>query len=131
VLRTAVAALAALVLAAPAGAGNFFRTPSGNIYCAYFAPQLRCDIKSGLKPLPPKPASCDFDWGAGFKLGATGRAYVSCVSDSVYDPSSKVLTYGSTWRTGTLSCASQQAGLRCRNGAGHGFFMSRAHSYAF
>ena len=61
-----------LVGAATAGAGIVsFRMPSRNIECAELTgarATLRCDIRSGLKPLPPKPASCEFDWGAGFVM---------------------------------------------------------------
>jgi hypothetical protein len=86
-----------VVLAAPASSAEtaqyFFRTPSKNIYCAWLSgPQtLRCDILSGVRPLPPKPASCDFDWGAGYEVKRTGRARILCVSDSVVTNSAKVL----------------------------------------
>jgi hypothetical protein len=108
--------------------------PSRNIECAEFTDArrtLRCDIRSGLKPLPPRPASCEFDWGAGFIMGRRGRAHVSCVSDSVHSPSARVLRYGTTWRRDGFVCRSSRAGLRCRNAAGHGFFLSRQHSFAF
>ena len=75
--------------------------PSRNIECAEFTGSratLRCDIRSGVKPLPPKPASCEFDWGAGYIMGRRGRAHVSCVSDSVHDPSARILRYGTIWR---------------------------------
>jgi hypothetical protein len=126
---------AVLVTAGTAAAGIVsFRMPSKNIECAEFTdarPTLRCDIRSGLKPLPPKPASCEFDWGAGFIMGRRGSAQVSCVSDSIHDPSARVLLYGTTWRHDGFSCRSSRAGLRCRNAGGHGFFLSREHSYRF
>ncbi len=112
----------------------FFRTPSRNINClATFehAPSLRCDINSGVKPLPPRPASCDFDWGAGYFLDRTGRARVSCVSDAAASPTAKVVAYGTTWRRAPFTCTSKRIGLRCTNASGHGFFLSRAHSYRF
>ena len=108
--------------------------PSRNIECAEFTgarATIRCDIRSGLKPLPPKPASCEFDWGAGYIMGRRGRAHVSCVSDSVHDPSARVLRYGTIWRRDGFVCVSRTAGLRCRNAAGNGFFLSRRRSYAF
>jgi hypothetical protein len=135
-VRTAVTVLcASLVAAGTAGAGIVsFRMPSRNIECAEFTgarATLRCDIRSGLKPLPPKPASCEFDWGAGYIMDRRGRVHVSCVSDTVHSPSARVLRYGTTWRRDGFVCVSRRTGLRCRNASGHGFFLSRAHSYAF
>jgi hypothetical protein len=124
---------AAVTLAVPAdgAAPNpFFRTPSKNIYCAYFA-TLRCDIRSGLKPKPAKPAGCDFDWGQTLVLGRSGRARVGCVSDSVFDPTARVLAYGTMWRRGGITCVSKRTALLCFNSSSHGFSMSRARSYRF
>jgi hypothetical protein len=62
-VRTVLVVAAAVGLAVPAAGAApnpFFRTPSKNIYCAYFG-SLRCDIRSGLKPKPMRPAGCDFD----------------------------------------------------------------------
>jgi hypothetical protein len=123
---------AALGLASPAAAAqsSFFRTPSGNIYCAYFG-SLRCDIRSGLVPRPAKPAGCDFDWGGTFELGRTGAARVGCVSDSVFTPSARVLRYGTRWSRGGIVCVSRTSGLRCTNASRRGFFLSRARSFRF
>ena len=139
VLRiAAIAVFAAWVVAvgtasAEPAAQDFFRTPSKNIYCAWLSgpSTLRCDILSGVRPLPPKPPSCDFDWGAGFDLRRTGRARILCVSDSVVTSSAKVLRYGRTWSRGGFTCRSRVTGLRCRNSAGHGFFLSRERSFRF
>jgi hypothetical protein len=139
VLRiAAIAVVAASVVAvgparAEPAAQYFFRTPSKNIYCAWLSgPQtLRCDILSGVRPLPPKPPSCDFDWGAGFQMKRTGRARILCVSDSVVTSSAKVLRYGQTWSRGGFTCTSRVTGLRCRNLERHGFFLSRRRSYRF
>ena len=108
-----------------------FRTPSGNIYCAYehysFAPvDLRCEIRSGVKPLPPRPQTCgDADWGGGYAMRPTGRAHVLCITDTIYDPRAKVVGYGTIWRGGGFTCSSRTTGLRCTNRSGHGFFLSR------
>jgi hypothetical protein len=141
VARAAIAlAVLALVTgvgpAAGASGADTFRMPSGNIYCAYehysFAPKdLRCEIRSGVKPLPPKPSWCDVDWGAGYAMRQTGLAHILCVGDTIYDPKAKVLAYGRTWTGGGFSCTSQAAGLRCTNPRGHGFFLSKEHSYTF
>jgi hypothetical protein len=134
VLLAAAAALALLALGAEAASARtdeFFRTPSKNIRCGYFARQLRCDIASGLRPLPSKPTSCDFDWGQTYFLSRTGRAAIGCVSDSVFSPTARVLSYGTTWRKGGITCRSRATGLRCMNAIGHGFVMSRARSSRF
>ena len=131
-----VCALAAASAAAASSRSSvvLFRTPSGNIGCVYAsglgAPTtLRCDIRSRLKPLPPKPRGCVLDWGDSFQLQATGRAIVTCHGDTAIDPASRVLRYGATWTRAGFSCVSLVRGLRCRNASDHGFFLSRQHSY--
>ncbi|HTS74410.1 MAG TPA: DUF6636 domain-containing protein [Gaiellaceae bacterium] len=128
----------ALTLAAPAAASiRSFRTPSGNIGCVYASslgkggPYLRCDIGSRLKPKPPKPKGCNFDWGDSFEMHSTGRVDVTCHGDTAIIPTSKVLRYGQRWSRGGFTCLSRKVGLRCRNKSGHGFFLSRQHSYSF
>ena len=135
----------ALLLVAGAGPASadssslFFQTPSKNIGCIYvkpFAatdqPYLRCDIGGGLHPLPPRPKNCDLDWGYGYAMaGATGRAKPFCAGDTAHDRRAPVLQYGRTWKNGPFTCLSRAIGLRCTNHAGHGFFLSRQHSYTF
>jgi Family of unknown function (DUF6636) len=114
-----------------------FKTPSGNIVCGYgIAPDgsasMECGIKSGLKP-PPRPIRCD----AGdpndkrVSLRDTGRsAPVLCAGDPgpllpQIVTKASVLAYGRTVRFGRIACSSAANGLTCRNGGGHGFFLSR------
>jgi hypothetical protein len=111
-----------------------FRTPSGDVGCmAYFSPQagLRCDIAGGVKPLPPTPKNCQLDWGAGFELSKTGPATVVCAGDTTMDARARVVPVGTTWRQGGFACTAQTSGLRCNNADGHGFFLSKGHSYRF
>ena len=132
---------AALVLSAGVAFGasgaDTFRMPSGNIFCAYehydFAPfGLRCEIRSKIRPLPPRPSSCgDAVWGEGYSMRQTGPARVLCISDTIYDPKAKVLAYGSTRQFGVFRCSSSAAGLRCVNSTGNGFFLSKEHSYTY
>ena len=125
-----------VVLAAPARATDvirFFRTPSGNIGCAYAyfegeSPTLRCDIRSGLQPAPPRPRSCDLDWAYGYELGATGLAHTFCAGDTALNPRATVLAYGQVWRQAGFTCTSRTTGLTCLNRSGHGFLLSRSHS---
>jgi hypothetical protein len=132
---------AALVLSVPSAFGasgaDSFRMPSGNIFCAYqhysFAPiELRCEIRSKIRPLPPRPASCgDAVWGEGYSMRQRGPAHVLCITDTIYDPKAKVLPYGTTRRYGAFRCTSKTTGLRCVNATGNGFFLSKEHSYTF
>lgn len=141
VLRLALTAcLAAAAVAVPCASGasgaDVFRTPSGNIVCAYEhysgSPRdLRCEIRTGLKPLPPKPSSCTADWGAGYRLLQTGQASVLCISDTVATSTAAVLRYGTTKQYGVFRCTSTVQGLRCLNASGHGFFLSKERSYRF
>jgi len=118
----------------PAAASTvlFFRTPSGNIGCVFSAglagaaaPVLRCDVRSGLRPRPRRPAACDLDYGDSVAVGRAGRASLVCHGDTVLDPRARVLGYGRTWSRGGISCASRATGLTCMNRSGHGFFLSR------
>lgn len=137
-MRAALAVAAAAVFSPCSSAGaaplpDFmqFRTPSGNIGCAYAATSLRCDIRSGIPHPPPRPKNCDLDWGGGYAMNATGPATVMCAGDTAIEPSSTVIPYGTTWHRGAFSCTSQPAGLRCTNASRHGFFLSKDPAYTF
>ena len=137
-LGVLLAAAAVTTFASAASSLPMFRTPSGNIGC-YYSPKdpttaayLRCDIRTRLKPTPPKPARCvDLDWGDSYELNLTGRARLTCHGDTAIDPRARVLAYGVTWRRNGFSCVSRLAGLTCRNRSGHGFFLSRKRWYRF
>jgi hypothetical protein len=132
VLRLAL--VLALVLPATASAKFvFFQTPSHNIGCVYSSSpaSLRCDIRSGLKPAPPKPKGCMNDWTFGYSVNAIGRARTVCAGDTVLSPRARVVRYGTTWRGGLFTCKSRTSGLTCKNRSGHGFFLSRQHSFRF
>jgi hypothetical protein len=114
----ALAGAAALALTAGDATGSSsvyvsFRLPSGNIGCGFakFAGEtanLRCEIISRLRPLPPKQRSCtDGVWGRAVGMAPTGRAAASPA------------------RRG------RPGGLTCRNRSGHGWFLSRAKSRIF
>jgi hypothetical protein len=127
-----------LALVGSAHAAVFmFRTPSGNIGCAFNSDPgfgdiyLRCDILSGLKPAPPRPKGCALDWKYGYEMRPTGRAQTVCAGDTAVDRRAKIVAYGTKWSRGGFTCLSRKIGLRCRNRSGHGFFLSRARSYRF
>ncbi len=142
--RRVIACLAALAAAGvPAAAASGrgavvvqFRLPSGNIGCAYVkdpgrAASLRCDIATGLKPAPPIPASCKYDFGSAVAMGVFGRPRVICVSDTALNLAAPVLAYGETWQRGGFRCVSRSTGLTCTNASRHGFFLSRQRSRLF
>jgi hypothetical protein len=132
VIRIAVF-IALLVPASASAKLVFFQTPTHNIGCLYQSSPaaLRCDIRSGLKPPPSKPKGCTVDWTGGYQVGATGRAQKVCAGDTVLSADARVVRYGTTWRAGPFTCKSSISGLRCKNRSGHGFFLSRRHSYRF
>jgi Family of unknown function (DUF6636) len=115
--------LALVLVVTPSASGRFvFLQAPAN---------LRCDILSGLKPVPRKPPGCQNDWQFGYQVGPTGRARKVCAGDSVFSRGARVIRYGTTWRSGPFACKSSRSGLRCRNQSGRGFFLSRQHSYRF
>jgi hypothetical protein len=139
-VRVVVIAAVALAVAGAARATpgiDIFRTPSGNIGCVYGAAgygqpaYLRCDIRSGLVPKPAKPRGCDLDYGDSYGMRKHGRPSVTCHGDTALDPHAKVLAYGTVWARDGYRCSSQTTGLKCSNLSGHGFFLSREHSYTF
>jgi len=130
---SAAAAIAIVVTARTAGASDFatFRSPSGAIGCVYGDGTLRCDVAGGVKPLPPRPKSCELDWGQGFWLARKGRASIVCAGDTALNGSAQVVPYGMTWRRGAVACASTINGMHCLNVDGHGFTIARGESRSF
>jgi hypothetical protein len=133
----------AILVAASTGAAQAkgpvfvtFLTRSGNIGCGYssgMGPRsLRCDIASGLKPRPARPKGCvHLNWGDSYTMNARGRVAITCHGDTAIIKGSTVIAYGETWSRGGFVCLSRSIGLRCKNRSGHGFFLSREHSYRF
>jgi hypothetical protein len=132
-------ALVAASLPAPAAAAKTpipgLVTPSGNIRCfeTRRAPvTLHCEIHSssyGSSLQRRCITQATVDWH-GFELGARTRGAVSCSGGILYSPDTeriayRTVSYGTTWRSGPISCLSARTGLTCRNRAGHGLFISR------
>jgi hypothetical protein len=111
--------------AAPGANPVGFSTPSGNIGCVYFKPQLRCDIRNGLSPMASRPRGCPTytDWGQGLTLNAKTAGVVCAGDTSLGAP--YAVPYGKTWRRDGITCWSRLTGLTCKNARGHGFFLSR------
>jgi hypothetical protein len=123
-LMVAGAIALALSVAAEASALSHFSSPSGNIGCVMTRTGVRCDIRERDWSPPPKPKSCEFDWGNSLGVGFRGRGHFLCVSDAVNR--GRRLDYGEAIRRGRFRCRSRVTGMRCVNlRNGHGFALSR------
>src|SRR5262249_54301678 len=129
-MRGAFAAIIALLVLAAGGAlaessdamepTVYLQSPSHNIACVIVSSGVRCDIRHYSWPVPPKPKSCEFDYGGGLSLNKKGKGYYNCVSDTVLGMG-KVLPYGRTRSLGRFRCTSKKSGMRCVNRRnGHG-----------
>lgn len=121
-----VAAVLALV-ALPASASAYigFHSPSGNIGCVMDRSGVRCDIRDHDWPTPPKPKSCELDYGGGVFVGKHKRAGFICAGDTTLGIG-KALPYGQSKHLGRFRCTSLESGMRCKNRrSGHGFLLSR------
>ena len=106
------------------------RTPSGNIECNLqkgFG--VGCNAIKHEWTLPPKPASCEFEWTDAVFLGPTGRPGFWCSSNAViysgegwprFD-----FPYGASVTSGGIRCTSRVTGVTCTNRDKHGFSLSR------
>jgi Family of unknown function (DUF6636) len=103
-----------------------FQSPSGNIACLMSAKGVRCDIAE-KQWNAPRPPGCpkQVDYGQGLALDATGPAAVVCAGDTVLNPQAPVLDYGTASQVGSIRCDSQESGIKCENGAGGEFSLSR------
>jgi hypothetical protein len=112
-----------------------FQSPSKNIACIYFEydghKALRCDIGDMEARIPPKPASCDLEWGHSFEVQSTGRADRSCTGDTQIGQPLAILPYGEVWQKSGITCKSEQTGVTCFNADRSGFSLSRARQEVF
>jgi hypothetical protein len=136
-LRLAATALVAAAVAVLAGAERAsaitsFQSPSGNIGCAIDRQSgVRCDIRDRDWRPPPKPASCELDWGHGLEVGRRGRGHFVCAGDTTLGQGRR-LGYGKAIRRGRFRCVSRRSGMRCVNRRnGHGFALSRERARRF
>jgi hypothetical protein len=125
------ALISTLAVAAPASAATSFHSPSGNIRCVIDRTAFtRCDITNRDWSPPPKPRSCEFDWGNSLGLSFRGRGHFLCVSDAV--DSGRTLDYGQSIKRGRFRCRSRMSGIRCVNVRnGHGFALSKQRARRF
>jgi hypothetical protein len=55
----------------------------------------------------------------------------ACAEDTVLDRKAPVLKYGTRFLSNRFRCTSYSNGLTCKNGAGHGRFLSRTKYQLF
>jgi len=135
VLATLACCLAAGSAAAATTPIQGVRTPSANISCLDLpgpAHALHCELRSATYAGALQrhcAAVAGLDWH-GFELGPDAKARVTCSGGILYSPDTqrpvyRTLAYGRTWRHGGFTCSSARTGLTCRDGHGHGLFLSR------
>jgi hypothetical protein len=127
-------ALAVLTFPATAQAADprMWQTPSKNIACANFGPDLRCDMRELGNAPAKRPKSCEFDYGQSFGVRKNGnKGFRRCVSDAVGGPGTPTIAYGRTWKRGGFTCTVKETGVRCTNAKGHGFELRRGRQRLF
>jgi hypothetical protein len=134
------AALSVLAVGSPAGAATQLPgvgSPSGNLRCLLLpgpSRNLLCTIghakyATQLQSKCMAPGGAGVDWH-GFTLSPTGKGFLNCSGGIQYNPTTQhpsyvTLAYGRARRLGSFTCTSTPTGLTCRNGRGHGLFLSR------
>jgi hypothetical protein len=114
-----------------------FKSPTGNITCAFFEAfermpaSIRCDIANISSTPPRRPRNCDGEYGHSFEVRSRGPAERLCITDTVTGPEYRVLPYGRSWRKGGITCDSAETGITCMNETGGGFEISRAKQRVF
>lgn len=102
-----------------------FASPSGNIGCVMDSTQVRCDILERYWAPPPPPPDCEYNYGQGIVLDATGPARFVCAGDTAL-ASGGPLAFGDSVSAGLLRCESAPSGMTCRNThSGQGFSIAR------
>ena len=124
-LAAALAAVLVATTASSAAAYKGFVSPSRNIGCVMDEHGVRCDIRDHSWQSPPKPKSCEVDYGGGVAVGRSGKAEFVCAGDTTLEVG-PVLGYGESVGKGRFRCTSEEAGMRCVNKRnGHGFLLAK------
>jgi hypothetical protein len=134
----AVAPIAQGAGTAPTGHVAAFRTPSGNIVCAWHGTYLDCGILSGLRPRAAGAYDCNQADGGDppreLRLWDIGEVRVVCAASTgvfAYRGSASVLAYGESWSRGGVRCMSRPTALTCTNRNARGFSLSRQRTRIF
>jgi hypothetical protein len=102
-----------------------FQSPSGNISCAMFASDVRCDVVEHNWVAPPASPDCHLNWGSRFKLEQGGASVFDCYAQELPAPD-QILGYGQSRTFGSITCDSESTVMTCTDGStGHYFRISR------
>lgn len=109
-----VAVAAAGAEQASAASTDLWRSPTGNIRCAYVDQTgVGCYTRHNGR------------WAVLRSFGNSAVFY-----DSRTLPAGRILRYGAVWRRSTFRCQSRTDGMRCWSTyTGHGFHISRERAY--
>ncbi|OBK27417.1 hypothetical protein A5634_23190 [Mycobacterium asiaticum] len=127
-LSALIATTAALAFPATAHADSkYFKSPSNNIFCVIDVDGAACDIREyTYTPPPPPECAQHISWGSRFTLAPGKPGTIECHGDTLELPGEPTLNYGQTISAGSLTCASEQSGMRCTDSrSGHFFSVSR------
>ena len=127
-----VAATIVLPATARADPEGSFQSPSGNIVCIVTAltnrgaPAAACQVQRHTYT-PPPPGECHLGgWGSQIDLDQGNPAQFECVGGVLAVPPMSTLDYGQTRSAGTITCSSEQSGMKCTDSStGHFFRLSR------
>lgn len=132
-LGFAVSLLAFLLVPAQSSAFQLklFHTPNGNIGCAMIFGKgsrgggARCDIAKHSWQAPPKPKSCELDYGGGLNVGPHRKAEFFCAGDTTLHQG-HVLQVGGVEKLGPYRCKLLTSRMvRCVNrDTHHGYRLS-------
>ena len=123
-LLIASVALATLGATAGAASAKKFITADGNVSCLMRSKFVRCDITKHRWQSPPKPKSCEFDYGSSVGLNKRGEAKFLCVSDAI--GATTVVEAGETVEVGPYRCRVRKHGkVFCIHGNSGGFKLGR------
>jgi hypothetical protein len=125
---------ASLVVAAPAAGARytFFENPRHTVGCVISTSGARCDVRDREWEPPPKPDSCELDWGNGLEVDRRGVANFVCAGDTVLGAGKRVLGYRRSIERGRFSCTVYRSGVRCVNQrTKHGFKVARRYARWF
>jgi len=120
-----VSALAFAAMGALAGTASAkkFVTEDGNVECLMRSSFVRCDISKHFWESPPKPKSCEFDYGSTLGLNKRGKAKWLCVSDAI--GAKKVAMAGEKIEVGPYRCSVRKKGVVCKYGNSGGFKLTK------
>ncbi|MCC0063824.1 MAG: hypothetical protein H6895_07030 [Defluviimonas sp.] len=126
-----------LLAASPAGAEVLtFESEDSNIRCSLAdrpgGGDLYCVIATtDAAPAEPRPEDCVLDWGNSFFMTDSGEVQILCEMVQPNLGAGTRVPAGTTVRSGAFSCTATEGAIDCRNGKGHGFFLSRASQRVF